>query len=186
MNGGNGKRITRNQWLIRALELFAKTGEGGLRVEKLAHSLGVSKSGFYFHFKDREDFLHQLLDYWAHEYTEVITMNMQLMKSSPRERISTAMTMVFEQNLAEYDAAIEMWSRSDKSVARKRKGVIEKRLKFFRDAFEELGFKGDDLEMRTRVCAVFQMSERQVLGSNKKASEKYRKLRLKMLVSKKD
>ena len=58
------------------------------------------------------------------------------------------------------------------------------RLRFFRDAFEELGFKGDDLEMRPRVCAVFQMSERQTLGSNKKASEKYRKLRLKMLLSK--
>ena len=180
------KRISREQWLSRGLELFAKHGADGLRVERLAKSLDIAKSGFYCHFSDRQDFLKHILDHWAHEYTEVITMNMQLMKSSPRERISTAMTMVFEQNLAEYDAAIEMWSRSDKSVARKRKGVIEKRLKFFRDAFEELGFKGDDLEMRTRVCAVFQMSERQALGSNKKASEKYRKLRLKMLVSKKD
>ena len=56
------------------------------------------------------------------------------------------------------------------------------RLNFFRDAFEELGFHGDDLEMRTRVCAVFQMGERQSLGPVKKVSEKYRNLRLEMLI----
>jgi hypothetical protein len=59
---------------------------------------------------------------------------------------------------------------------------MDKRLRFFRGAFEELGFYGEDLEMRTRVCAVFQMGERQVLGSNKASSEKYRDLRLNMLV----
>jgi hypothetical protein len=59
---------------------------------------------------------------------------------------------------------------------------VMKRLQFFRDAFEELGFHGDDLEMRTRACAVFQTGERQILGPEKEASEKYRKARLQMLI----
>jgi hypothetical protein len=92
------------------------------------------------------------------------------------------MSKIFELNLAEYDSAIDMWSRSDADVGRKWKSVMNIRLKFFRDAFEELGFNGEDLEMRTRVCAVFQMGERQILGSGKASSVKYRNLRLKMLI----
>lgn len=176
------KRITREQWLNMGLELFAVHGVDGLRVERLARSLGVAKSGFYCHFSDREVLLDHILDYWAHEYTEVITDNQRLKELDARERIGLAFVMVFEQNLAQHDAAIDLWSRQDKRVARKRKQAIDKRLAFFRNAFSELGFKGDDLEMRTKVCAVFQMGERQVLGPGKKASEQIRELRLRMLL----
>ena len=176
------KRVSREQWLSKALELFAVHGADGLRVELLARSLGIAKSGFYCHFSGRDDLLAEILDYWCHEYTEVITENALLKASGPRERIYLAMVMVFEQNLTEYDAAIDLWSRTDKAVARKRKQAIDKRLAFFRDAFGELGFKGDDLEMRTQVCAVFQMGERQLLGADSKAAEKMRELRLKMLL----
>ena len=40
------KRVSREQWLAKALEMFASTGADGLKVEKLAKSLGVAKSGF--------------------------------------------------------------------------------------------------------------------------------------------
>ena len=180
------KRVFREQWLSKGLELFATSGAEGLRVEKLARELGVAKSGFYCHFKDRDDLLGHILDYWAHEYTEVITENKMLQHLPARERLLLCMVMVFEQDLAEYDSAVDMWSRTNKTVARKRRRVIEKRLNFFREAFEELGFKGDDLEMRTQVCAAFQMSERHIFGAGKKAAQQYRELRLKMLIGEAD
>jgi AcrR family transcriptional regulator len=176
------KRVSQEQWLSKGLELFAISGAEGLRVEKLARALGIAKSGFYCHFKDRDDLLNHILDYWAHEYTEVITENPMLQHLPARERLLLLMTMVYEQNLTEFDAAMDMWSRSNKLVARKRKRVIDMRLKFVRDALGQLGFKGDDLEMRTRVLAGFQMGERQIFGAGQKASQQYRQLRLKMLI----
>ena len=175
-------RITRDQWLSKGLELFAVAGAHGLRVENLAKELGVAKSGFYCHFKDREEFLDRLLDYWAHEYTEVVTANPMMMHLPARQRLLSLMTMVFEQNLTEYDAAMDMWSRTDARVARKRRRVINMRLAFTRTAFEELGFEGDDLEMRVRLCAGFQMGERQIFGPGKKASQQFRERRLNMLI----
>ena len=176
------KRITREQWLTKGLELFALSGANGIRVEQLARRLGVAKSGFYCHFKDREDLLDNILDYWAHEYTEVITENVMLKHLPARERLLLLMAMVYEQDLAEFDAAIDMWSRTDKRVARKRKRVIDQRLTFGRDALQELGFKGDDLEMRSRVLIGFQMGERQIFGFTKNAAKVHRELRLKMLI----
>ena len=164
------------------LQLFAIRGADGLRVGQLAEALDISKSGFYCHFKDRGDLLDQILEHWARNYTEIITNDLELLNLPVRDRLLLSMRKIFELNLAEFDAAVDVWSRSDAHVAHKRKQVMNSRLKFFRDAFEELGFRGDDLEMRTRVCAVFQMGERQILGPEKKSSEKYRKLRLKMLI----
>jgi AcrR family transcriptional regulator len=157
-------------------------GADGLRVEKLAKELDIAKSGFYCHFKGKDELLGQILDHWGRTYTEVITGDHELLNLPAKDRLLLAMQKVFELNLAEFDSAVDIWSRSDARVARKWKQVMNIRLKFFRDAFEELGFHGDDLEMRTRVCAVFQMGERQALGPVKKVSEKYRNLRLEMLI----
>ena len=81
------KRVTRDQWLQQALQIFASSGEGGLKIEELARTLGVAKSGFYFHFKDREDFLQHLIDYWAHEYTEIVVENKKMLEVEPRQRL---------------------------------------------------------------------------------------------------
>jgi AcrR family transcriptional regulator len=175
-------RVTREEWLSKGLELFAASGADGLRVGNLAKALDIAKSGFYCHFKGRGDLLDHILEYWARNYTEVITKNYELLNLPAKDRLMLSMRKIFELNLAEFDAAIDIWSRSDARVALRRKQVMSTRLKFFRDAFEELGFQGDDLEMRTRACAVFQMGERQILGPGIKASGKYRDLRLEMLI----
>lgn len=177
----HSRRVTRDQWLSRALELFAKTGEGGLRVEKLALSLGVSKSGFYFHFKDRDDFLQQLLDYWAHEYTEIVTRDPLLLMTPPRERLVMISTLVFEKNLTEFDAAMQVWSNKDAKISKKVRKVTDMRLSFAGKAFAELGFEGDDLAMRTQVFIGHLSNERQMFGGNKKNSQRHRELRIKML-----
>ena len=183
MSDGSGKRITQDQWLSKALELFAKTGEGGLRVEELARSLGVSKSGFYFHFNSREDFLQQLLDYWADEYTEVVTRNPLLLMTPPRERLLMISTLVFEQNLTEFDAAMQVWGNKDPDIARQVRKVIDVRLGFAGKALAELGFEGDDLTMRTRVFIGFLSGERQMFGANKKTAQRYRQRQLEMLLT---
>ena len=175
-------RVTRDEWLNKGLELFAVSGADGLRVGRLAEALDIAKSGFYCHFKDRDDLLDHILEYWVRHYTEVIARNVELLNLPARDRLLLSMCRIFELNLAEFDSAVDIWSRSNARVARKRKLVMNTRLKFFRDAFKELGFHGDDLEMRARVCAAFQMGERQILGPEKKSSERFRKLRLKMLI----
>lgn len=176
------KRITRDQWLSKGLELFAVMGAEGLRVEKLARALGVAKSGFYWHFRDREELLDRLLDHWAHEYTEVLSRNSQLLQLPPRNRLLMIMTMAFERNLSEYDAAMQMWSKTDSRVARMVRKVNNIRLDTVRAALEELGFNGEDLEMRTRLFVGFQMGERQIFGASRKVSRQYRELRLDMLL----
>ena len=180
----SNKRVSRDQWLLKALEIFARTGPDGLRVEKLARSLNVAKSGFYFHFKDRDDLLKQLVDYWVHEYTEVVTRNPLLLMATPRERLRMIATLVFEQNLTEFESAMQVWSNEDPEIARKVGKVIKTRLAFISRALAELGFEGEELAARARVFLGYITSERQIFGPGKKNSERAREWLLETITSK--
>ncbi|BBD77280.1 transcriptional regulator, TetR family [Hydrogenophilus thermoluteolus] len=58
------KSLNRDAWIRAAIDLLAKEGIAGLRVERLAHRLGVTKGSFYWHFKDRRDLHLAVLEHW--------------------------------------------------------------------------------------------------------------------------
>jgi AcrR family transcriptional regulator len=152
-------RVSKAEWLAKALEMFVREGEPGVRVEVLARELDVAKAGFYWHFKDRADLLHQVLEYWAHEYTEVITANEALLEIPAAERLLTVMEMICEHNLAGLDVHFHVWARKDAAVARKVRQVIRTRLDYLKAIFAELGFSGEELEMRSRLFVAYESNE---------------------------
>jgi AcrR family transcriptional regulator len=56
------KRASRADWFEVALRVLGEEGVQAVRVERLARELGIARSGFYWHFKDRQDLRNQLLD----------------------------------------------------------------------------------------------------------------------------
>ena len=53
-------RVSKAERLAAALVALEKGGVEAVRVERLARALGISKSGFYWRFKNRTDLLAQL------------------------------------------------------------------------------------------------------------------------------
>jgi AcrR family transcriptional regulator len=155
----NTTRVSKAEWLAKALQMFVHEGEPGVRVEVLARELDVAKAGFYWHFKDRADLLRQVLEYWAHEYTEVITANEALLEIPAAERLLTVMEMICEHNLAGLDLHFHVWARKDPAVARKVRQVIRTRLDYLKAIFAELGFSGEELEMRSRLFVAYESNE---------------------------
>ena len=113
MNDKKNKRISKDEWLACALKALESTGIDGVRVDKLARQLGVARSGFYWHFKDRKDLLTHMLAYWAHEYTEVVTKNKVLTEGPAIQRLEKVMRTVRDYELNRFEAAIFVWSQSD-------------------------------------------------------------------------
>jgi len=59
------KRLDEAAWIAAAFEALAAEGIAGVRVERLAAALGVTKGSFYWHFKDRDALVEALLERWA-------------------------------------------------------------------------------------------------------------------------
>src|SRR3546814_13384963 len=47
-----------------AKRMLVEEGIAGLKVDRLANRLGVTRGGFYHHFKDRDEFFDQVIQYW--------------------------------------------------------------------------------------------------------------------------
>jgi len=151
--------VSKAEWLEAGLQALSEGGVAALTIEGLAKSLGINKAGFYWHFKNREDLLRHLLNYWTHELTEVVTTNPDILALKPKSRLIRTAEMILDYELTRYDIAFRQWALHDAEAARAVKKVNRLRLDYIRNAFFELGFKGDDLEMRTMLFTCYHSLE---------------------------
>lgn len=145
------KNVSKEQWLSQALDTLEVGGVEAIKIERLAKALGTSRSGFYWHFNNRQDLLEHLLDFWINEYTGVVTDNPDVIKLDPKKRLYATMEMIKDNQLAKYDLAMTSWAKIDANVRKVVDNVVKMRLDYLRTLFAELGFKDDELEMRARL-----------------------------------
>ena len=177
--------ISKAEWLEAGLQSLVDGGISDITIEGLARSLGIAKAGFYWHFKNRDELLRQLLAYWIHELTEVASKNPQLLSLEPKQRLKTLAEMIFEYDLARYEIAFRQWALHDTKAASGVQKVNRIRLKFVRSAFTELGFKGEDLEMRTMLFVCYHSWESPMfLEISRKRRRKLIAKRIDLLTSK--
>jgi AcrR family transcriptional regulator len=178
-------RVSKDQWLAKGLEALEAGGIEAVKVERLAKALGISRSGFYWHFKNRQELFDHLLDYWTREYTGTVTDNPDLMKLDPKKRLLASMEMIRDKHLGKFDLAMTSWANSDSKIRKVVNEVVKMRLDYLRKIFAELGFKGDELEMRTRLFVCYHAWEDTVFPDlSDQQHSKLLKLRYQYLIQK--
>jgi len=68
----------------------------------------------------------------------------------PVKRLCRTAEIILDYDLVRYDIGIRQWALSNEKVAEVVASVNQKRMDFVGGALQELGFTGEDLEMRTR------------------------------------
>ena len=149
------KRHGKKVWLSKALEVLAESGVDEIKIEVLAKALGMSRNGFYYHFQNRDHFLEKLLDCWEHDYTRIISGDSSIQQLSPEDRFVKVVEMMQEHQLSKYDLAIMSWAKKDQRVQRVLKRVFALRFDFVGKIFEDIGFTGPELQIRTRIFVAY-------------------------------
>ena len=75
------------------------------------------------------------------------------------ERLYRIMELVTREDLGRYDIAMRAWATQEPGVAAIVQKVDESRLETVRSLFNELGFRDQELESRTRIFACFMSLE---------------------------
>jgi AcrR family transcriptional regulator len=143
--------VSKAEWLEAGLEFLARGNVTTMTIGGLAKHLGIAKSGFYWHFKNRDELLRDLLQYWIHEITEVITANEKLRAMEPRARLQETAEILHDYQLTRYEMAFRQWARQDKEAARVVRKANRMRMEHVSHALAELGITGDEADMRAMV-----------------------------------
>lgn len=164
------RKYTREQWLKKALDVISGQDFGSIVIDNILASMRVTKGSFYWHFKDRNDFLEKLVTYWDESFTKNVMRHIGEMKGDADERLLELMMYVTRKRLARYDAAILSLAHNEPHISSQITDVFESRIDFVASLFAEMGYKGLDLELRSRMVVTF-MSQEQNILSQKPAKE---------------
>lgn len=135
--------LDRDAWIQGALGVVAAEGMDGLRVETLAKKLGVTKGSFYWHFKDRDALLNEMLRFWQETSTLRIAEFIQTNIEDPRERLSFLIKVASEDRPdipgGPIEHALREWARSSEIARRTLSEVDSERLEIMTQIYLDLG-----------------------------------------------
>ena len=166
---GHARRLSRDEWLAQALELLAREGQAKLRIDTLCKALGVTKGSFYWHFKDRDDFVRSVVEFWSKNFTDPVVEQISQLGGTAEDRLRSLMQKVSEGDFARYDVSIRAWAAQDPElIAGIVRSADKNRLAFCGSLFKEMGFEAGEAEMRARACVAYLSYEAAVLAKSSK------------------
>jgi AcrR family transcriptional regulator len=135
-----GPGLTAEDWAEAALWSLAD-GVEALSVERLARKLGVTKGGFYWHFKDRAELLQAALARWEQLATVDVIAALDALPS-PRERLEQLLALTFETDpRGKIEVAI-VAGASDPRIEPVLARVTKRRVDYLVKLYRALGLPG--------------------------------------------
>jgi len=155
--------LSREEWLHKALDVLAAEGPRRLNIQDLAAALDVSRGSFYWHFKNRDNFVRALLDYWHETYTKPVPGAVEKQGGSARDKFCRLVRVVYETDGCRFDEPIRSWALHDPAIADLVQRTDRFRMDYIGKLIAGLGFSGLELEIRTRSCHEFLKLDRAFL-----------------------
>ncbi|HTD02622.1 MAG TPA: TetR/AcrR family transcriptional regulator [Undibacterium sp.] len=150
-------QLTPEDWLRAAEQVLVDKSIDGVRVDALSKDLGLTRGSFYWHFKDRDDLLRQLLQRWRDRATEQIIDRFERRNIKPRDLIRDLLKLPLHgenaRKAASTELAIRAWARRDEMARHFVDEVDSKRQAYVAQCFSALGF--DIPESRTRAFMLY-------------------------------
>jgi AcrR family transcriptional regulator len=148
-------RTPRRAWVDAGLRALKQGGPNDVRVEALAASLGVSKGGFYWHFRNRQALLEEMLDAWEKAATADIVARVDSRPADPRAKLQQLFELTSSADGLAIEWAIRDWSRRDGAVAERLRRVDDRRLRYLRSLFRQ--FCGDENDVTARALLAYSL-----------------------------
>lgn len=146
----SAESLTREDWIDAAWEALGEGSVDRVRVEPLAKDLGVTKGSFYWHFKDRLALVDALLDRWFAIWEEDRGAE-EGAAADPGERLWALFERVIRRVTRGQTVSLRLWSHHNPAIAERIGVEDDKRLRYFREQFEALGFTPGEARVRGQV-----------------------------------
>jgi AcrR family transcriptional regulator len=151
--------IGRQGWLDAARAILIRDGIAGVKVDRIARRLKVTRGGFYWFFDSHKQLLDALLEDWQKRNTAGFT---SVLRESGRNGMAEFQALVDiwlnEKTYSPaWDAAVRDWARVSGKVANAVRHTDDIRIDVLRQVFLDMGYEGKEAFVRARVCYFHQV-----------------------------
>ena len=160
-------RTPRQSWIEEGLRALASGGPDVVRVEPLAKALGVTKGGFYWHFRDRQALLDGMLDTWEETLVDHAIETAERGGGPGRTRLRRLFAGAGEDDgILDLELSVRDWARRDPAVAERVTRVDNRRLAYLRPLFAEFCDDAADVEGRCLLVLTLFVGESLVTATH--------------------
>ena len=150
-----GWRGSRELWLEAAYEGLLDSGVDSVRIMPLAKKLSLSRTSFYWFFRDREELLAALIDRWRSKNTGNLLRQCEAYAETITEAVLNVIDCWLNQELfdAKFEFAVRSWALQSSDVSEEIDRADEERLAGLQGLFIRFGY--DELAADVRARAVY-------------------------------
>jgi len=149
-------QLAPDHWIETAIDVLAREGVAGLRVEVMAKACGVTKGSFYWHFKDRQALLDAVLERWKEGRIRDIEKTTAVAPGQELDQLHYAIEVYGASRNRKgmsIELAVRDWARHDARAAAVVESVDLYRLECTRKLFVATGMS--DTEAKSRSLLLY-------------------------------
>jgi len=161
---GAGKRdgkpaLGRDAWIAAGKKLLIREGIAAVEIGRLARVLRVTRGGFYWFFSSRLQLLNELLRDWEHNNSAPFLQAIRPVGENGVAQWNAIVDIwIGERDYSSaWDSAVRDWARVSEKAAAAVHRVDFQRIDVLRRILVDLGFEGEDAEVRARIVYYHQV-----------------------------
>lgn len=155
----SGWRGSHEGWLEAAYESLLESGVDSVKILPLAKRLNLSRTSFYWFFKDREELLSALIARWR----EKNTGNLVKQSEAYAETLAEAMLNVFDcwvnKELfdSQFEFAVRSWALQSPDILAEVQQADQVRMEALRHMYMRFGYAAEAADVRARTTYLVQI-----------------------------
>lgn len=154
-----GWRGSREGWLDAAYAALIREGVDAVKIMPLAEGLRLSRTSFYWFFKDRAELLTALADMWEARTTSPLVAATRDYAETQTEAMLNVIACFLRADTfdAKLEFAMRGWGLKDPTILARITEADTRRLKALSDMLERWGHDPQDADVRARTIYLVQI-----------------------------
>lgn len=155
----SGWRGSYEVWLGAAKAALLDGGVEAVKIQPLSAQLQLSRTSFYWFFKDRKAILDALLQNWEETNTAALVAATEAYADSIAEAVLNLIARFLDDGGFDpgLDFAIRSWAHQDAAVMALVNAADERRLAAIRAMFDRFGYEPHEADVRARTVYLVQI-----------------------------
>jgi len=141
---------TRDAWFNAGYELLTECGVDAVRIKTLAERVKLTRSGFYWHFKDHNALLDALVEFWEASNTGLLIAQSEAYAETITEGMLNLFDCWHDESKfdPQLDLAIRNWARSDSDLRVRLDSADKQRIETVTTLFRRFNFSEEQAQVR--------------------------------------
>lgn len=154
-----GWRGSPELWVTAAYDALIEQGIDAVKIQTLGARLKLSRTSFYWFFKDRAALLSALIDMWAGRTTEPMIAAARGYAETETEAMLNLIGCFLSDNTfdSKLEFAVRGWALQDSDILARLRAVDAVRLEALRQMLERWGHTPQDADVRARTIYLVQI-----------------------------